>query len=478
MAIGNLVRTAGRSRRWCVAAVLTALVASVASAPAAGAAPLHFFGAGTVGPTGPRQHPRVASVITQLQAVSYDLITGVQGPVAQPDSLTTTSGTDGSTGLPEVGLSGIYNGLPTGSDFRLTLDVPGGQHLVPGTVYSSNTTGMQVAFPTSEGFSTGCSIGPSTPPGTAFGEVIVDQVTYGSGPTPTSIALRLGIICPTLTTAGSSFQPALSGTVGVGVGLSTPGQGYYVYDFAGGLAGLGNDSYLNYLGTPIELNLNQPVVSMAITPDEGGYWMVAADGGVFAYGDAPFYGSTGNLTLNKPIVGMAATPDGKGYWFVAADGGIFAYGDAGFYGSTGNLVLNQPIVGMAATPDGKGYWLVAADGGIFAFGDAQFYGSTGNLVLNQPIVGMATTPDGKGYWLVAADGGIFAYGDAPFYGSTGNLVLNQPIVGMAATHDGRGYWFVAADGGVFSFGDAPFEGSLAGSGITGVTGMVVAPGTD
>ena len=99
------------------------------------------------------------------------------------------------------------------------------------------------------------------------------------------------------------------------------------------------------------------------------------------YGDASFYGSTGNITLNKPVVGMAATPDGKGYWLVASDGGIFAFGDAAFYGSTGAIHLNKPVVGMAATPDGKGYWLVASDGGIFAFGDAPFYGSTGALKL-------------------------------------------------------------------------------------------------
>jgi len=79
--------------------------------------------------------------------------------------------------------------------------------------------------------------------------------------------------------------------------------------------------------------------------------------------------------LNRPIVGKAATADGKGYWLVASDGGIFAFGDAGFFGSTGALALNRPIVGMAATADGKGYWLVASDGGIFAFGDAAFYGS-------------------------------------------------------------------------------------------------------
>ena len=80
---------------------------------------------------------------------------------------------------------------------------------------------------------------------------------------------------------------------------------------------------------------------------------------------------------------MAATPDGHGYWLVASDGGIFTFGDAAFYGSTGNIRLNQPVVGMAATPDGHGYWLVASDGGIFTFGDAGFYGSTGSLVLRR-----------------------------------------------------------------------------------------------
>jgi hypothetical protein len=52
---------------------------------------------------------------------------------------------------------------------------------------------------------------------------------------------------------------------------------------------------------------------------------------------------------------------------VASDGGIFNYGDARFFGSTGGTPLTKPIVGMASTPDGGGYWLVGSDGGIFAF---------------------------------------------------------------------------------------------------------------
>ncbi len=240
----------------------------------------------------------------------------------------------------------------------------------------------------------------------------------------------------------------------VGVAATLTGHGYwqasgygdsFPYGDAGNVAG--------FIGT-----INSPIVGIA-APVTGGHWLAAADGGVFSFGGAGFFGSAGAIPLNEPIVGMAATPSGHGYWLVAADGGIFTFGDAKFFGSTGAMTLNQPIVGMAPTPSGHGYWLVAADGGIFSFGDAKFYGSTGAMPLNQPIVGMAPTPTGNGYWLVAADGGIFTFGMARFWGSTGAIHLNQPIVGMAPTPSGFGYWLTAADGGVFTFGDAGFYGS-------------------
>jgi peptidoglycan/xylan/chitin deacetylase (PgdA/CDA1 family) len=212
-------------------------------------------------------------------------------------------------------------------------------------------------------------------------------------------------------------------------------------------------------GSPV--TSNQPLVGAAATPSGQGYWLAAADGGIFSFGDAAFHGSMGGIPLNQPIVGMAATPSGNGYWLVAADGGIFSFGDAAFHGSMGGTPLNQPIVAMAATPSGNGYWLVAADGGIFSFGDAAFHGSMGATPLNQPVVGMAGTPSGNGYWLVAADGGIFNFGDAAYEGSMGGTPLAQPVVGMGADPMTGGYWLVAADGGVFNF-DAPFYGSRSG----------------
>ena len=218
-------------------------------------------------------------------------------------------------------------------------------------------------------------------------------------------------------------------------------------------------------------------ILMAADPT-GGYWTVTPAGAVTPHGGAGALGSpaVSNLRLARPIVGMTATTDGNGYWLVASDGGIFSYGDAAFYGSTGAIHLNQPIVGMAATNDGKGYWLVASDGGIFSYGDAKFYGSTGSMGLNKPVVGMAPTNDGNGYWLVASDGGIFSYGDAMFYGSTGSIRLNMPIVGMAPTPGGNGYYLVGYDGGVFTFGDASFYGSTGGWG-TYVYGMIINPAT-
>ena len=202
------------------------------------------------------------------------------------------------------------------------------------------------------------------------------------------------------------------------------------------------------LSTGFNVALREGVVGIAATHTGRGYWLTAADGGVFAFGDAAFYGSMGAQHLNAPIVGMATSPTGRGYWLVGADGGVFAYGDAAFEGSTVGVSLAAPIIGIVPTVDGQGYWLVGSDGGIFAFGDARFHGSGLSLELAAPIVGAAASASGHGYWLLGSDGGVFAFGDAAFRGSQPDL--SHPAVGIATA--GSGYLIAYADGSVKGFG--------------------------
>lgn len=39
------------------------------------------------------------------------------------------------------------------------------------------------------------------------------------------------------------------------------------------------------------------------------------------------------VNVNAPITGITATPTGKGYWLVGMDGGVYAFGDAGYFGN-------------------------------------------------------------------------------------------------------------------------------------------------
>ncbi len=97
-----------------------------------------------------------------------------------------------------------------------------------------------------------------------------------------------------------------------------------------------------------------------------------------------------NLSGTVTLVLTVNPRSGPGYWEVATDGGIFAFGGTQFFGSTGSLPLNRPIVGIGRDARRqRGYWLVASDGGIFAFGDAIFYGSTGSLHLESSHRGLA-----------------------------------------------------------------------------------------
>ncbi|HUY86628.1 MAG TPA: PKD domain-containing protein [Acidimicrobiales bacterium] len=201
----------------------------------------------------------------------------------------------------------------------------------------------------------------------------------------------------------------------VAIATTADGKGYWIATSGGQILTAGDAS--NF-GSPAasQLHLNGGIVAMAVTADGQGYWLLGGDGGVFSYGDASFMGSSGQInpasavggansfTPVKPINGIVATSDSKGYWMVASEGGIFAFGDASFLGSSGQINPSQqaggsnsftpakPIVGMVATSDAKGYWMVGSDGGVFAFGDAGFVGSLGSHPPASPIVGFTPHP--------------------------------------------------------------------------------------
>ena len=204
--------------------------------------------------------------------------------------------------------------------------------------------------------------------------------------------------------------------------------------------------------------------SFSVAGAPRGYWLVGSDGGIFSFGLAGFYGSTGSLHLQRPVVGITPTSDKAGYWLDASDGGIFAFGDAGFYGSLPGLGLHPagsglphslaaPIVGMVPSTTGHGYFMVGSDGGVFAFGDAHFAGSC-------PGIGgcagaaVAVMPDatGNGYWLVTSVGDVYAFGDAPFEGDAPPEAVS--VTDAVGSPGGEGYWLLYSNGAVFSFGDA------------------------
>jgi hypothetical protein len=292
------------------------------------------------------------------------------------------------------------------------------------------------------------AMGRGTGNGMARGRPAIRVVDHTAHPTRSTAAGLTGASGSEQQTSASTFD-----TTVVGIAADPSGAGYWEVAANGSLFAAGNAAFDGSMGGK---GLTAPVVGVVADPATGGYWEVAADGGIFSF-DAPFFGSMGGHALRAPIVGMASTRDGRGYWEVAADGGIFSFGDANFYGSMGGRTLRAPVVGMAVTPDGKGYWEVGKDGGIFSFGDAKFYGSMGGRTLRAPVTGMAADPAG-GYWEVAADGGVFSFG-TPFFGSMAGKPVGSAVIALAATPEGKGYWEAASHGPVYALGGAKFAGA-------------------
>jgi hypothetical protein len=116
--------------------------------------------------------------------------------------------------------------------------------------------------------------------------------------------------------------------------MTQTGRGYWFVAADGGVFSFGNAPFHGSTGN---IRLAAPVMSMTSSTRRSGYWMVASDGGIFAF-NVPFEGSMPAVRAltGAPFVftvRMRALPSGKGYYLLAANGLVYAFGTAKNFGS-------------------------------------------------------------------------------------------------------------------------------------------------
>ena len=118
--------------------------------------------------------------------------------------------------------------------------------------------------------------------------------------------------------------------------------------------------------------------------------MVASDGGIFAFGDAPFFGSTGGISTGALIVGISAMPDRGGYWMVTSSGHVYAFGDAPDLGSVTLQDGSTPTDAIGIATDGpptvQAIFDVPADRVFRAGGHSRHQMVTGKSASVRPAV--------------------------------------------------------------------------------------------
>lgn len=216
-------------------------------------------------------------------------------------------------------------------------------------------------------------------------------------------------------------------------------------------------------GTPYgELRLFYAAVAR---PQGDGYWQIAANGDVYAYGAAELHERNEPDTHTSWPIAMRSTTSGRGYWTLDQNGKVLTYGDAVNYGSANRDA--KDAIDLAITPSGNGYWILLLSGEVHTFGDAINYGSanvTGTLPTGAAVQARSieSHPATQGYWILLSDGHVQAfnlssYGDATRDGFRRIEYVNR----LRSTLSGNGYWIVSGSGIVQEFGDAAFHGSAS-----------------
>ena len=155
---------------------------------------------------------------------------------------------------------------------------------------------------------------------------------------------------------GSMGAPVLNAPI-VGMAATADGKGYWLVASDGGVFAFGD---AHFYGSTGGTRLNAPIVGMASDGRRKratGSWPRTAGCST----------SGRRRSTARPVLAPTSTPpswagpldagDGNGYWMVASDGGVFAFGSAGFDGSpSAHRTSGEPIVGMARARVGVTFW--------------------------------------------------------------------------------------------------------------------------
>jgi hypothetical protein len=376
----------------------------------------------------------------------------------------------GKVGFSHMGVQGTRTGTATASPVYMIKQNSNNVQSYPAP-YDPSTDSFNITYgaPTTLPASFPAVPIVAGPPGTS--------TTTTTAPSATTTASTTTAPSTTTTATAPTSPPATSPPA-----TSPPaGHGYWLVGSDGGVFAFGDAHFHGSTGNMVARVRNQ-VINLAVvtgitpTPGDGGYWLATVNGGVFPFGNASYFGSLPAIgVLDAEVVGIVPTADGKGYFMVSWQGGVFAFGDAHFVGSCSTIGgCGAPLTALVPDASGHGYWLVLSNCQVVAFGDApkipasdcQSY-ATANKVQARTAV---RTPDGRGYWVLLADGAVYPEGDAVTLGAwkaAASTTKTSPAEAIVPTRDGRGAWVVLEKGTVRAYGDAPKLGDLAGKKLSG-----------
>lgn len=193
-------------------------------------------------------------------------------------------------------------------------------------------------------------------------------------------------------------------------------------------------------------------VAVAASP-LGGYYVLAADGTVYAEGGAPSFGW--DAIPGALARAMAVMPDGLGYVVLDGYGGLHPFGtarqlplDPGVYWPRSDIAR-----AIAITPSGHGYAILDGLGGIHRTGDAPADLPASLPAATDVARALVITPDDMGYGVLLADGAILGSGDAS--GAPARWQGKDVARGLVMSASGRGYAVIDTLGDIVVTGDAP-----------------------